>query len=294
MTIVDTNDLLKRVKRIEIKTKALTQGVCAGEYHSAFKGRGMSFAEVREYRTGDDVRDIDWNVTARTTRPHVKVFEEERELTVLLLVDVSGSQDFGIRRRTIRETATELSATIAFSALETGDNTGVIFFSDRIEGYIPPKKGKKHILCILRQLLSMEPKGKKTDIGVALEFLMQVQRRRCVAFLISDFYDTHDYSRQLKIAARRHDLLAIRLQDTLAEALPAAGLIRVRDAETGEEQYIDTSSKKVREAYRRWTENERIRRENLMRTSGTASVTIRTDGDYVKPLLALFAARSKA
>ncbi len=291
---MDTNDLLQRVRRVEIKTRALTNNIFAGEYHSAFKGRGMSFAEVREYQTGDDVRDIDWNVTARLNRAHVKVFEEERELTVMLLIDVSGSQDFGTRRRTMRETATELAATIAFSAIQNNDKIGVIFFSDRVEGYIPPKKGRKHILCIIRELLDMTPSGTRTDISVPIEYLMRVQKRRCIAFLLSDFIDRRDFSRQLLVAGKRHDLVAVRLYDPCMAALPDVGLMKVYDAETGHEQYVDTSSRAVRESHRLYWLEEQKRLDRLFRINGVDAVSVATDGDYVKALMHLFANRNKA
>ena len=290
---MDTAELLKRIQRIEIKTKALTQSNFAGDYHSAFKGRGMSFAEVREYREGDDVRDIDWNVTARTSKPHVKVFEEERELCVMLLVDVSGSLKFGTRHQTMRDMAAELAATLAFSALDAGDKTGVIFFSDRIEAYLPPRKGKQHILGIVRTLLSLQPQGRRTDVGKALEFLMRVQRRRAVVFLMSDFCAVPPFDTPLRIAAHRHDVMAIRLCDPLMEQLPRAGLWRVEDAETGHEEYVNTSSKRVRQAYAAWMAQESERLATTFKSAGCAAQRIRTDGDHIKPLKALFAMKGR-
>ncbi len=284
-------DLLRRVKRVEIKTRALTNNIFAGEYHSAFKGRGMSFAEVREYMAGDDVRDIDWNVTARLNHAHVKVFEEERELTVMLLVDISGSQTFGTRLRTMRELATEVAATIAFSASQNNDKIGVIFFSDHVERYIPPKKGRKHILCIIRELLTIQPKGQRTNVACALEYLMRVQKRCSIAFLLSDLLDEADFSRPLLVAGKRHDLVAVRLYDPLLEELPRVGLLQVEDAETGHRLDVDTSSRRVREMYCRLQHDERERVEIMLRRNGIDFVSVATDGDYVKALMGLFRGR---
>lgn len=288
---MDANELLQRVRRIEIKTRALTNNIFAGEYHSAFKGRGMSFAEVREYQVGDDVRDLDWNVTARLNRPHIKVFEEERELTVMLLIDVSGSQDFGTAGRTQRELATEIAATLAFSAIQNNDKIGVIFFSDRIEKFIPPKKGKKHILYIIRELIDFTPEGHRTDIRIGVEFLMKALKRKCISFLISDFIDANDYSIPLLIANRKHDIVGIRVYDERMKDLPPVGFIKVFDAETGHEQYLDTSSRKVREAHRQWWEAETLRLENMFKKSHVDFASVATDGDYVKALMNLFAKR---
>lgn len=288
---MNTNDLLQRVRRIEIKTRALTNNIFAGEYHSAFKGRGMSFAEVREYQIGDDVRDIDWNVTARLNRAHIKVFEEERELTVMLLIDVSNSQDFGTAERTMRELETEIAATIAFSAIQNNDKIGVIFFSDRIEKYIPPKKGRKHILYIIRELLDFKQESGRTDIAVPIEYLTKVQKRRCIAFLMSDFIDRNDFSRPLLVASRKHDLVAMRLYDRRMKELPDVGLIKAYDAETGHEQYIDSSSREVREHHRQWWNREKERLENLFNKNGIDAVSIATDEDYVRALMNLFAKR---
>ncbi len=285
-------DLLRRVKRVEIKTRALTNNIFAGEYHSAFKGRGMSFAEVREYQTGDDVRDIDWNVTARLNHAHVKVFEEERELTEMLLIDVSGSQNFGTRVRTMRELATEIAATIAFSASQNNDKIGVIFFSDRVERYIPPKKGRKHILCIIRELLNMEPRGTRTNVGAALEYLMRVQKRRSIAFLLSDLLDEKDFGSPLLVAGKRHDLVAVRLYDKALEKLPDVGLLQVEDAETGHIRHIDTAGSRVRKAHSDWWETEQKRIDTLLPRNGIDSVAVATDGDYVKALMNLFRSRS--
>ena len=249
--MVETSELLKKVRKIEIKTRGLSQNIFAGQYHSAFKGRGMAFAEVREYQFGDDVRDIDWNVTARFQHPYVKVFEEERELTVMLLIDVSGSLNFGTARQLKSDMATEIAATLAFSAIQNNDKIGVIFFSDRIEKYIPPQKGRKHILYIIREMLDFHPQSQKTDVGMALEYLTRVMKRRCTAFVLSDFYTRADFSTVLQIANRKHDVAAIQVYDKRAKELPDVGLIKVRDAETGHDIYIDTSSKKLRQAHTR-------------------------------------------
>ncbi len=288
---MDTNDLLQRVRRVEIKTRALTNNIFAGEYHSAFKGRGMSFAEVREYQSGDNVRDIDWNVTARLGRPHIKVFEEERELTVMLLIDISRSQDFGTRMRSMRELATEMAATIAFSAMQNNDKIGVIFFSDRVEKYVPPKKGRKHILYIIRELLDFKPVGDRTNLVAPLETLMNVQKRHCIAFILSDFLGGSDLKRPLMVAARKHDVVAVRLYDRLMAELPKVGLIKVFDAETGHEQYVDTSCKKVRNQHRIWWESEQKRLDDLLSRVGIDFVSVATDDDYVRSLMSLFSKR---
>lgn len=288
---METADLLRRVRQIEIKTRKLTDNIFAGEYHSAFKGRGMSFSEVREYQPGDDIRDIDWNVTARFNRPYVKVFEEERELTVMLLVDVSGSLDFGSTTRFQRDLVAEIAATLAFSAIQNNDKIGVIFFSDRIEKFVPPKKGRKHILYIIRELLTLQPQGRRTDVGTALEYLVSALRRRSIAFVLSDFVDGHDYSQPLTIASRKHDLAAIRVYDKRMEELPNVGLLKVFDAETGHEQYVDTSSRRIREAHRKWWADGCARVDRLMGGSQVDHVSVATGDDYVKALMNLFAKR---
>lgn len=289
---METSDILKKVRKIEIKTRGLSQNIFAGQYHSAFKGRGMAFAEVREYQFGDDIRDIDWNVTARFRKPYVKVYEEERELTVMLLVDVSGSLDFGTSRCTKSDVAVEMAATLAFSAIQNNDKIGVIFFSDRIEKYIPPKKGRKHILYIIREMLDFKPESCKTDIGEAVAFFTRMMKRRCTAFLLSDFYDRKDFLKQLQIANNKHDLMAIQVYDRRSKTLPDVGLMKICDAETGYEQYIDTSSKKVRAAHARyWAERE----ENLKQTFSKSNVdwvSVATDDDYVKALMRLFSSRN--
>ncbi len=289
---METSEILKKVRKIEIKTRGLSQNIFAGQYHSAFKGRGMAFSEVREYQFGDDVRDIDWNVTARFHKPFVKVFEEERELTVMLLIDVSGSLDFGTRRQMKRDTATEIAATLAFSAIQNNDKIGVIFFSDKIEKYIPPKKGRKHILYIIREMLNFEPESKKTDVGMAVEYLTRVMKRRCTAFLLSDFYQGSDFLRPMQIANSKHDIAAIQVYDPFVKRLPDAGLLKVRDAETGHEMYIDTSSKKLRAAHNRyWLERESMLRQTFAK-SNVDWVSVATNEDYVKAMMLLFAQRN--
>lgn len=288
---METSELLKRVRRIEIKTRALTNNIFAGEYHSAFKGRGMSFAEVREYQPGDDIRDIDWNVTARMNHPYVKVFEEERELTMMLLIDLSASQRFGTRLRSQRDLATEIAATLAFSAMQNNDKIGVIFFTDRIEKFISPQKGRKHILYIIRELLNFTPQGKRTDISVPLEYLVKIISKRSIAFLLSDFLTSSDYSKQLLVAARKHDLVALQLYDHNMASLPNVGLLKIADAETGHEQYIDTSSLEMRKHQQQWWNNQSKRLTELFRKSNIDYASIATDTDYVKPLMQLFAQR---
>ena len=289
---METSELIKKVRKIEIKTRGLSHNIFAGQYHSAFKGRGMSFSEVRDYQYGDDVRDIDWNVTARFNKPYIKVFEEERELTVMLLVDLSESLDFGTSTRTKREMLAEIAATIAFAAIQNNDKIGVIFFTDRIEKFIPPQKGRKHILYIIRELLNIEPQSRRTDIKVPLEFLTNALKKKCTAFLLSDFICTGDYSNALTIANRKHDLAAIQVYDRRLAELPDVGLIKVRDAESDVEMYIDTSSGKVREAQRDWWRNQSNALKERMQRSRVDSVSVRTDQDYVKALLALFAQRA--
>lgn len=289
---METSEILKKVRKIEIKTRGLSQNIFAGQYHSAFKGRGMAFAEVREYQFGDDVRDIDWNVTARFRKPYVKVFEEERELTVMLLVDVSGSLDFGTRSRMKSEMATEIAATIAYSAIQNNDKIGVVFFSDRIEKYIPPKKGRKHILYIIREMLDFKPESRKTDIGGAMEFFTRVMKRHTTAFVLSDFYDRHDFFKQMQIANNKHDVMAIQVYDKWAKALPDVGLVKVVDAESGHEMYVDTSSKKVRAAHARyWIERQQMLKDTLSRAN-VDWVSVATDDDYVKAMMHLFASRN--
>ena len=289
---METSDILKRVRQIEIKTRGLSSNIFAGQYHSAFKGKGMSFSEVREYQYGDDVRDIDWNVTARYHKPYVKVFEEERELTVMLLIDVSNSLDFGTVKQMKKDMVTEIAATLAFSAIQNNDKIGVIFFSDRIEKFIPPKKGRKHILYIIRELLDFKPESKRTDIKMAVEYLTNVIKKRCVTFMLSDFIDDNDYRNALTIANRKHDIVAIQVYDRRLAELPDVGLMKVRDAETGHEQWIDTSSAKLRNAHHTWWKERQVRLAETFTKSNVDSVSVRTDQDYVKSLLNLFAKRS--
>ena len=289
---MDTSEIIKKVRKIEIKTRGLSSNIFAGQYHSAFKGRGMAFSEVREYQFGDDVRDIDWNVTARFHRPYVKVFEEERELTVMLLIDVSDSLDFGTQRQMKRDMVTEIAATIAFSAIQNNDKIGVIFFSDKIEKYIPPKKGRKHILYIIREMLDFHPESKRTDVKQAVEFLSSVQKRRTTAFILSDFYVRNDFQQSLQICNRKHDVVAIQVYDIRAKELPDVGLMKVVDAETGFEQYVDTGSRKLRQAYQRYWMSRQAELYETFNKSNVDHVSIATNEDFVKSLLLLFKQRS--
>ena len=290
--MMETSEIIKKVRKIEIKTRGLSSNIFAGQYHSAFKGRGMAFSEVREYQFGDDVRDIDWNVTARFHRPYVKVFEEERELTVMLMIDVSGSLDFGTQRQMKRDMVTEIAATIAFSAIQNNDKIGVVFFSDRIEKYIPPKKGRKHILYIIREMLDFQPESKRTDVKQAVEFMSGVQKRRTTAFILSDFYVREDFQQSLQICSRKHDVVAIQVYDVRAKELPDVGLMKVVDAETGFEQYIDTSSKRLRRDYQRYWMGRQAQLEETFNKSNVDHVSIATNEDFVKSLLLLFKQRS--
>ena len=288
---METADLLKKVRRIEIKARGLSSNIFAGEYHSAFKGRGMAFSEVREYSYGDDMRDIDWNVTARYNKPFVKIFEEERELTVMLLIDVSESLSFGTSTVIKRDMLAEIAATLAFSAIQNNDKIGVIFFSDKIEKFVPPKKGRKHILYIIREILSFEPENNQTDISMALRYLTNAIKKRCTAFLLSDFIDTSDYKQALKIANRKHDLVSVQVYDKMSTELKPLGLMKVYNPETGDDQWIDTSSRKVRNIYRNWWINQQTYMQGAFKQSGVDSVSISTDDDYVKSLLMLFQKR---
>ena len=289
---METSEIIKKVRKIEIKARGLSSNIFAGQYHSAFKGRGMAFSEVREYQFGDDVRDIDWNVTARFHRPYVKVFEEERELTVMLLIDVSGSLDFGTQKQMKRDMVTEIAATIAFSAMQNNDKIGVVFFSDKIEKYIPPKKGRKHILYIIREMLDFHPESKKTDVKQAVEFLSSVQKRRTTSFILSDFYVRNDFMQSLQIANRKHDVVAIQVYDQRAKELPDVGLMKVVDAETGFEQYVDTSSKRLRDSYRKYWMDRQSQLQETFNKSNVDNVSIATNEDFVKSLLMLFKQRS--
>lgn len=287
------NDLLKKVRKIEIKTRGLSRQIFAGEYHSAFKGRGMAFSEVREYQPGDDVRSMDWNVTARLNTPYVKVFEEERELTVMLLVDVSGSRMFGTKAKTKRDLITEISAVLSFSASANNDKVGALFFSSKVEKFIPPKKGRSHLLRIIRELLEFEPEESGTNVGEALRYLTNAIKRRCTAFLISDMIDLDgelnpNWHEALKVAVNRHELSVISVYDPGERSLPDIGLVRLRDAETGGEIWADTSSKSVREYFRRWNERASVSIDTTLRRYGVDKVEIPTDGDFVKGLVTLF------
>ena len=292
-----SEELLQKVRKIEIKTHGLSRNIFAGEYHSQFKGRGMAFSEVREYQPGDDVRSIDWNVTARMNRPYIKVYEEERELTVMLLVDVSGSRNFGTVSQMKRDTMAEVAATLAFSTIENNDKVGVIFFSDQVEKFIPPKKGKSHVLHIIRELLSFEPEHHGTNINAALQYLTNAQKRRCTAFLISDFIGGTGFGLQVTgnrevppivIASRKHDLSAIQIYDRRDAELPDVGLLKVRDPETGARVWADTSLTSVRNAYAQAWHDQQAALENVYTKTGMNHVSMRTDEDYVKKLMQLF------
>ena len=285
---MEANELLKRVRKIDIKTRGLSQNIFAGEYHTAFKGRGMTFSEVREYQYGDDVRDIDWNVTARHNHPYVKVYEEERELTVMLLVDVSRSRLFGAVGEEKREMIAEIAATLAYSAITNNDKIGVIFFSDKIEKFIPPKKGKKHILLIIRELLDFTPESHGTDISVVLRYFTDALKKRCTTFLISDFIDNHDDSKQLTIACNRHDIIAVQVYDKRDASLPDVGFMRVTDLETGASRWIDTSSSKVRKTYNKWWYERQQAMTETLRHCRVDFASIATDEDFVQSLMALF------
>ena len=284
---METTELLKRVRRIEIKTKGLSRQIFAGEYHSAFKGRGMSFSEVRNYQYGDDVRNIDWNVTARSGEPFVKVFEEERELTVMLLVDISKSSFFGSQKQLKNELITEICAVLAFSATNNNDKVGLLLFSDRVEKFLPPKKGRGHILRIIRELLDTKPEGSGTDIGAALTYFTNMVKKRSICFLLSDFLAT-DYSRPLRLATRRHDLIGMHLVDPREEELPAVGLLRARDAETGAVDWIDTDSKRVRRQYAAWYEEQQTYFQDAFKKSGADTLRVTTTEDYTRALLRFF------
>ena len=289
---MEASEIIKKVRKIEIKTRGLSQNIFAGQYHSAFKGRGMAFSEVREYQYGDDVRDIDWNVTARFHHPYVKVFEEERELTVMLLVDVSGSLNFGTVHQTKREMVTEIAATMAFSAIQNNDKIGVIFFSDHIEKYIPPKKGRHHILYIIRELLDFKPKSARTDIGMAVSYLTRMMKRRATVFLLSDFYTQEDFSKAVQIANSKHDMIAVQVYDPRAKTLPNIGLMKVKDAETGHEMIIDTGSAKLRQAHTQyWLKRQATLRE-LFSKSKVDWTSVATNEDFTKALMLLFKKRA--
>ena len=283
-----SEELLKRVRKIEIKTRKLSRNIFAGEYHSQFKGRGMAFSEVREYQPGDDVRSIDWNVTARLNKPYIKVFEEERELTVMLLVDVSGSRNFGTLSQMKRDMMAEVAATLAFSTIANNDKVGVIFFSDKIEKYIPAKKGKTHVLHIIRELLSLEPTSTGTNVAQALQYFTNAQKRHCTAFLISDFIGSGDMYQPLMIASNRHEVNAIQIYDRREAEMPNIGLVKFHDAETGNDIWVDTAIGSVREAYAQAWHNNQTEIQQLFTRTGVSQVSVRTDEDYVKALMHLF------
>jgi len=288
---METSELFKKVRKIEIKTRGLSHHIFSGQYHSVFKGRGMAFSEVREYQYGDDIRNIDWNVTARFNHPYIKVFDEERELTVMLLIDVSSSNMFGTTKALKQEVITELAAVLAFSAIQNNDKVGVIFFSNKIEKFIPPKKGTSHILRIIRELVDFRPTNQETNIAGALRYFTNVIKKRCTAFLLSDFLD-RGFEDAIKIANRKHDLIAVNVFDQRELEMPDAGLIRVKNAETGQRIWVDTSNRKTRDAYAEWAAKQSRYMNDLFVRSGVDSVRIRTDQDYVKPLIGLFKKRS--
>ena len=295
---MDSNDLLKKVRKIEIKTRALSSQIFAGEYHSAFKGRGMAFSEVREYQVGDDVRNMDWNVTARTGTPYIKVFEEERELTVMLLIDASASGLFGTSSKTKKDLTAEIAAVLSFSASINNDKVGALFFSTRVEKFIPPKKGRSHLLRIIREVLEFRPEEKGTDIGEAIRFLTNALKKKCTAFLLSDMLDIDPqtlrprYEDALKVAVNRHDLSVINIYDERDRTLPDVGLLPVRDSETGRTVYVDTSLRQVRDSYEEWARKAYVETLLLLRKYKVDTVSIRTDQDYVKSLVALFKTRT--
>lgn len=288
---MEANELLKKVRRIEIKTRGLSQNIFAGEYHTAFKGRGMTFSEVREYQYGDDIRDIDWNVTARHNHPYVKVYEEERELTVMMLIDVSRSRLFGAVGEEKRQIIAEVAATLAFSAIQNNDKIGVIFFSDKIEKFIPPKKGRKHILFIISQLLTFKPESNGTDIANVLRYFTDALKKRTTTFLISDFIDEHDYSQALTIASNKHDVIAVQIYDKRDEQMPDVGLMQISDLETGEMRWINTSSSAIRKAYSKWWYQRQQQMSETLNRCRVDMASILTNEDYVKSLMGLFQRR---
>ncbi|MCZ8089381.1 DUF58 domain-containing protein [Flavobacterium sp.] len=288
---METKDLLKKVRKIEIKTRRLSDHIFSGEYHTSFKGRGMTFSEVRQYQFGDDIRAIDWNVTARYNEPYVKVFEEERELTMMLMVDVSGSENFGTKNQLKSEIVTEIAATMAFSATQNNDKIGLILFSDDIELYIPPKKGKSHVLRIIRELIEFQPKSKKTDLSQALKFLSATQKKKAIVFLISDFIVDDDYEKTLKIAGKKHDVTGIRVYDQREEKMPNVGVIEVEDAESGKIMTIDTTSKKARMEYEKNYHEKVNYFKDIFSKCGSGTVSTRVDESYVTKLLGYFKSR---
>jgi len=289
---METRELLKKVRQVEIKTRGMVNQVFSGEYHSVFKGRGMEFSEVREYQFGDDIRTIDWNVSARFNHPFIKIFEEERELTVMLLVDLSRSGNFGTAQQMKNEISTEICAVLALSAIKNNDKVGLILFTDRIEKFVPPKKGRAHILRIIRELISFEPTGKGTNIREALEYFNHVNKKRTIAFLISDFIDG-GFDKILRIVSRKHDLIAVEIEDPLETELPAAGLVKFQDAETGNQRWVDTSDRHVRNAFKQHWQRRKLDRKNLFIRSKVDAIPIRVDRPYIKPIVDFFKLRER-
>ena len=288
---MDTKELLKKVRKIEIKTRRLSDHIFSGEYHTSFKGRGMTFSEVRQYQYGDDIRAIDWNVTARYNEAHVKVFEEERELTMMLMVDISGSESFGTKNQIKSEIVTEIAATMAFSATQNNDKIGLILFTDQIELYIPPKKGKPHVLRIIRELIEFKPKSNKTDISQALKFLSGTQKKKAIVFMISDFITDDDYEKTLKIASKKHDITGVRVYDIREEKMTNIGLVAMQDAETNETQWVNTNSKTVRLQYEKYYNDKVIFFKDIFSKCGSGVVNTRVDESYVTKLLSYFKSR---
>jgi len=288
---MDTKELLKKVRKIEIKTRRLSDHIFSGEYHTSFKGRGMTFSEVRQYQFGDDIRAIDWNVTARYNEPYIKVFEEERELTMMLMVDISGSESFGTKNQTKNEIVTEIAATMAFSATQNNDKIGLILFSDEIELYIPPKKGKSHVLRIIRELIEFSPKSNKTNISQALKFLSGTQKKKAIVFMISDFITDDDYEKTLKIAGKKHDITGVRVYDVREEKMPNIGLVPMQDAESGEMQWVNTNSASVRLQYEKYYNSKVDYFKDIFSKCGSGTVSTRVDESYVKKLLGYFKSR---
>lgn len=288
---MDTKELLKKVRKIEIKTRRLSDHIFSGEYHTSFKGRGMTFSEVRQYQYGDDVRNIDWNVTARYNEPYVKVFEEERELTMMLMVDISGSESFGTKNQLKSEIVTEIAATLAFSATQNNDKIGLILFSDQIELYIPPKKGKPHVLRIIRELIEFSPKSNQTNISQALQFLSATQKKKAIVFMISDFIADDDYEKNLKIASKKHDITGIRVYDIREEKMIDVGLVAMQDAETGQTQWVNTGSANVRLQYEKYYKEKTAYFKEMFSKCGSGTVNARVDESYVTKLLGYFKSR---
>jgi len=287
---VETTELLKKVRKIEIKTRGLSRQIFAGEYHSAYKGRGMAFSEVREYQYGDDIRSIDWNVTARFNHPYIKVFEEERELTVMLLIDASGSREFGSQAMLKKNMITEIAAVLAFSAIHNNDKIGVIFFTNKVEKYISPQKGRKHILHVIRELINFQPENKNTDLSEPLRYLTNVIKKRCTAFILSDFI-VPDFEKPLRIASSKHDIAALEIYDKRETGIPDVGMLKLIDAESGYEKIIDTSNKRVRDMYTDWWDKKHQKALEVFSKCGVDTTMIGTDEDYVKPLIKLFKLR---